>query len=86
MKNLNCVSGQQVTIDVLIGLDSYWSCMKPGLVRAGNLVAQETVFGWVLSGTTPQVSYNDTTCVSVSLLSFNHANNLLVGPIQNFEK
>lgn len=67
----NCFEGTRVSVDILIGLDSYWSCMMPGCVRAGNLVAQETLFGWVLSGTTPHVSSNDSSAVSTSLLSFN---------------
>ena len=38
-------------IDILIGLDAYWKFMKAGIVRGpGGLVAQESVFGWVLSG------------------------------------
>ena len=37
--------------DVLIGLDAYWKFMKAGIVRGPEgLVAQESVFGWVLSG------------------------------------
>ena len=46
-----CYDGGEVQVDVLIGLDSYWKCMKSGIVRnTGGLVAQESVFGWVLSG------------------------------------
>ena len=73
---VNCLN-RQVSIDVLIGLDAYWSFVKPGFVKAGNFVAQETVFGWVLSGTTSQVSpydYEKTCLTAVTLLSFNDAN------------
>ncbi|KAJ8030134.1 Fatty acid synthase [Holothuria leucospilota] len=42
---------RQVTIDILVGLDFYWSFVKQGMVRMSNgPVAQETHFGWVLSG------------------------------------
>lgn len=38
-------------IDILIGVDSYWNLMGVGLKRhTAGLVAQETTFGWVLSG------------------------------------
>ncbi|XP_043244025.1 uncharacterized protein LOC122392808 [Amphibalanus amphitrite] len=44
-------SDREVSIDILIGLDVYWSLVKPGIVRAvDGLVAQMTVFGWVISG------------------------------------
>ena len=47
----DCSDGGEVQVDVLIGLDSYWKFMKSGIVRnTGGLVAQESVFGWVLSG------------------------------------
>ena len=46
-----CSDGGEIQVDVLIGLDSYWKFMKSGIVRnTGGLVAQESVFGWVLSG------------------------------------
>lgn len=38
-------------IDILVGQDRYWSLMGTGLIRSSEgLVAQETAFGWVLSG------------------------------------
>ena len=47
----DCSDGGEVQIDVLIGLDAYWKFMKAGIVRGPEgLVAQESVFGWVLSG------------------------------------
>ena len=47
-----CSSGnEQVSIDILIGLDNYWRFIKSEIVHiAEGLVAQESVFGWVLSG------------------------------------
>lgn len=47
-------AGQEVHIDVLIGLDFYWRLMTPKLVSLPHgLVAQRTVFGWVVSGVLP---------------------------------
>ena len=38
-------------IDILVGQDQYWELVRAGLFRSPEgLVAQETVFGWVLSG------------------------------------
>ena len=40
-----------LTIDLLVGLDYYWSIVLPGVMSLGpGLVAQETVFGWLISG------------------------------------
>ncbi|XP_064648538.1 uncharacterized protein LOC135500816 [Lineus longissimus] len=45
------VEAGQRSIDILIGIDTYWDFMKPGLKRhPDGPVAQETIFGWVLSG------------------------------------
>ena len=42
----------EVEIDILIGQDFYWHFMLDGVFRGGleNFAAQESVFGWVLSG------------------------------------
>jgi hypothetical protein len=42
----------EVNIDILVGLDCYWEVVKGTTRRllGSNLVALETVFGWVLSG------------------------------------
>ena len=43
--------GGDVTVDILIGLDSYWKLVTPRIVPGPDgLVAQETVFGWMVSG------------------------------------
>ena len=40
-----------MTVDILVGLDAYWKFMVLSyVVQADGLVAQESVFGWVLSG------------------------------------
>jgi hypothetical protein len=42
---------EKVSVDILIGLDSYWQLVKPNAVAVTEtVVAQETVFGWILSG------------------------------------
>ncbi|KAJ8027606.1 hypothetical protein HOLleu_32800 [Holothuria leucospilota] len=44
-------TSRDITIDVLIGQDFYWNFMERGLIRLdGGPVAQETKFGWVVSG------------------------------------
>jgi len=44
------VSGSS-EIDILVGLDCYWQLVKPNVVSVSEgLVAQETRFGWILSG------------------------------------
>lgn len=49
--------GNRVNIDILIGLDFYWLLMKPDLIRSSvGLVAQLTSFGWMLSGSWPDIS------------------------------
>ena len=43
--------GETLRIDILVGQDQYWSLVGMGLYRnPKGLVAQETVFGWVLCG------------------------------------
>ena len=43
--------GESVQIDILIGLDCYWKLVKPSVVSlASGIAAQDTVFGWMLSG------------------------------------
>ena len=46
--------GQEVNIDMLIGLDVYWKLMTPDIVSAQGMVAQRSIFGWILSGPLPQ--------------------------------
>lgn len=43
----------RLEIDVLVGLDNYWRLIKPVVVNMSpGLVAQESKFGWILSGIT----------------------------------
>ena len=38
-------------IDILVGLDYYWSLMTPkNAIQVENVVAMKSVFGWILSG------------------------------------
>ncbi|XP_076038379.1 uncharacterized protein LOC143023660 [Oratosquilla oratoria] len=40
-----------LTLDILIGVDNYWRFVSPeNLIRCDDLVAFESVFGWILSG------------------------------------
>ncbi|XP_064625961.1 uncharacterized protein LOC135486791 [Lineus longissimus] len=40
-----------ISVDILIGIDQYWDLMRPGRKRhKEGPMAQETSFGWVLSG------------------------------------
>ena len=42
---------KNITVSMLIGLDVYWKLMTPDVVRLNeSLVAQKSVFGWVVSG------------------------------------
>ena len=72
VKLLNCFGETKISIDILIGLDSYWSFMKSGIIRSDGLVAQETVFGWVVSGYQPTSVSNTVahSMFSISLLCF----------------
>ena len=45
------MNNRNVNVDILIGLNAYWQFISPdGALRCGNVVAQDSVFGWVLSG------------------------------------
>ena len=61
---------EKIKIDMLIGLDNYWRLMLNQVIRIqdGNLVMQETVFGFILSG---QVASMDQNRVSQQLLVLN---------------
>ena len=46
-----CGPGDTLRIDILVGQDQYWSLVGMGLYRTPEgLVAQETIFGWVVCG------------------------------------
>jgi hypothetical protein len=59
-----------IKIDMLIGLDNYWKLMSNRFIRIQdeNLVAQESVFGFILSG---QIVGNDRKNISSQLLVLN---------------
>ena len=59
--------GQEIKVDILVGLDSYWKLMIPEIVvMSDGLVAQLSVFGWILSGPSPVPT------VAASQLSISH--------------
>ena len=45
----------EIKVDILVGLDSYWKFVKPQITgySVEGLMAQSTVFGWVLFGSVP---------------------------------
>ena len=44
-------NNRHVNVDILVGINSYWKFMLPNnVMKFENLVAHESVFGWVLSG------------------------------------
>ncbi|XP_037778187.1 uncharacterized protein LOC119574962 [Penaeus monodon] len=45
-------NNNHLSIDILVGLDAYWGLMDPEIkpYQKNGLVAQRSVFGWVLSG------------------------------------
>lgn len=45
---------RDLTLDILIGVDNYWRFISvESFVRYDDLVAHESVFGWILSGSCP---------------------------------
>ena len=62
--------GQQ--IDILIGMDTYWRFVGTQFVESvpKGLMAQSTVFGWVLSGAYSTYTNADETVVSHQMLCF----------------
>ena len=45
-------AGSVVKIDILIGMDSYWQFVLPQVLcsEVADLIAQNSVFGWIVSG------------------------------------
>ena len=59
--------GQEIEVDILVGLNAYWKLMTPEIVvMSDGLVAQRSVFGWILSGPLPVPT------VAASQLSVSH--------------
>ena len=51
---MEVVEGQDVTVDILIGLDAYWKVMTPSMKPLSDgLMAQRSIFGWIASGVVP---------------------------------
>ena len=47
----NLLEGDKLSVDILCGLDVFWTLVRPGSARESDgVVALESVFGWVLSG------------------------------------
>ncbi|KAG1660097.1 hypothetical protein GQR58_022186 [Nymphon striatum] len=69
-------------IDILIGQDIFWSLMNGNNFRVNdcNVVAQESVFGWVLCG-----SSNGGTCSGITLLNINDISDNVVKSFWDLE-
>ena len=72
---------RNLSIDILVGLDNYWSIMSGASLRLGpGLVAQESVFGWVLSGSADCLEPRprpDANLLNVSMLCMNASDSLV---------
>ena len=63
-------SDREVSIDILIGLDSYWRFVRPNAVQGpGDIVAQETIFGWILSGSWQSSKVSEAVCSQLLCLT-----------------
>uniref|UniRef100_A0ABD2VX91 Peptidase aspartic putative domain-containing protein n=1 Tax=Trichogramma kaykai TaxID=54128 RepID=A0ABD2VX91_9HYME len=54
-------------VDAILGADVYNKILLPGLIRHGGIIAQCTIFGWILTG---RITHN----VHVSSSSVHHYN------------
>ena len=60
-------NGTRVSIDILIGQDLFWLLMLGDIFRSqsSSLVAQKSVFGWILSGCTQGVTTGGITLLNI---------------------
>ena len=78
--------GRNMAIDILVGLDHYWDLMKSGFFRLpGGPVAQETVYGWVVSGSCPSDPNRQTASVSNQLLCLSDVPDVTLRNFWNLE-
>ena len=57
------------TIDILVGLDHYWQFVQGGVLPGfDGLVAQETIFGWMVTGSWESSVSVNAMCLSAQLL------------------
>ena len=57
-------AGEEVNVDILLGLDWYWRVMSSEMVSLmEGMMAQRSVFGWVLSGTLPPSTRMGRSCM-----------------------
>ena len=51
MQSVDLGYGQEIQVDILVGLDAYWKLMTGEMIKLpGDMVASRSVFGWVVSG------------------------------------
>ena len=61
--------GKPFTIDILVGLDHYWQFVQGGVLPGiDGLVAQETIFGWMVTGSWDSSVNVNAMCLSAQLL------------------
>ena len=75
----NNQSSSSFEIDVIIGMDIYFRFMLPQTYRVDNLVAINSIFGYIICGTYDIEASKD--CASTQLLCINHITD---DDIQNF--
>lgn len=75
---------RDLTLDILVGVDNYWRFVSAdSAVRLDDLVAQKSVFGWILSGSCLK-SHEET--VSHQMLCISTANHVNESDLHNFWK
>ena len=72
-----CVQEVNAKVDILVGMDAYWRLVRGETQHmCENLVAQNTVFGWILPGTYPNDEFN-ADCVATHLFSLSVSDDCL---------
>ena len=57
-------AGEEVNVDILFGLDWYWRVMSSEMVSLmEGMMAQRSVFGWVISETLPPSARTGSFCM-----------------------
>lgn len=73
---------RNLTLDILVGVDNYWRFVSiDNVVKFEDLVAHESVFGWILSGSCLKTNED---VVSHQLLCINSANHVNDSELHNF--
>jgi hypothetical protein len=76
-------ANRTVSIDLLIGLD-YWKFMKAGIIKLPWLVAQETVLGWIVSGSLSDCTDMNTVTMPCNTISLCCLSDIPEDSLKNF--